>query len=437
MTKNQRRKINYVKISDLKPDPRNPRKHARAQIRAIAKSIEVFGFNAPILVDKHGNIVAGHGRFKAAKLLGLTEVPVICLDDLTDAEARAYMLADNRLTDRSSWDQQGLSVQLKELSVLALEFSIEATGFETPEIDLRIQSLDDKPEIDADDAFSFCDGPEVACLKDLWNLGDHKLVCGDAHDAESYAAGLGGELAAAVFTAPPNRLCFATHLSGLGADPKFAQACGEATASEYTQFLSASFAQVSAHVAPGALVYVGTQFFDMSGLQGAAKSAGLELLDGCVWVKTEGDAGPVYRSKHALISVFVNGSRLQINKTKLDRPGRNRSNVWTYAGTNLRSRKGGEDPLAVRTAAMPVSLVADAMRDCTKRGDLVLDPFVGSGTSILAAERSGRRCCGIELEPRCVDTAIARWERMTGKKATDANGKTFAEIAAERVASHG
>ena len=436
MKNGQSRVLKNVLLTELKVNARNPRRHTRAQIAAIAKSIKAFGFNAPILIDKYGNIIAGHGRFEAAILLGLTEVPVICLDDLSDAEARAYMLADNRLTDRSSWDQQALAVHLKELTELTLEFSIEATGFETPEINLRVQSLDDKPESDADDAFSFCAGPAVSCLDDLWNCGDHKLVCGDARDAECYAAGMGGELAAVVFTCPPNRLTFVAPEFGLGGDPKFAQACGETTASAYTQFLSASLALVSAHLAPGALVYMGVEFLDMSQLQGAAKSAGLELLDGCVWVKPRCGTGPVYRSKHALISVFVNGSRLQINKTKLDRPRGNRSSVWSYGRTPIRPRKRDEGLLALQTAAMPVSLVADAMRDSTKRGELVLDPFVGSGTSILAAERSGRRCCGIELEPRRVDTAITRWERMTGRKATHANGKTFAEIAAERVPDH-
>jgi len=187
----RKRILKYVSILELHVDPRNPRQHKRAQIEAIANSIKAFGFNAPILTDKYGNIVAGHGRYEAAKLLGLTEVPVVCLDDLTDPQARAFMIADNRLTDRSSWDDRTLAVNLKELSELALEFNIEATGFELPEIDLRIQSLEDTPDSDGVDEFAVNEGEPVSQPGDLWLLGDHRLICGDALDEATYNILLG------------------------------------------------------------------------------------------------------------------------------------------------------------------------------------------------------------------------------------------------------
>jgi len=438
MKKTHKRILKHMLLFELKVNPRNPRRHSAAQIEAIAKSIEAFGFNAPILIDRYGNIIAGHGRFEAGKLLGLGEVPVICLDDLSDAEARAYMLADNKLTDRSSWDDQALSVHLKELSELALEFSIEATGFELPEIDIRIQSLDEAHDADSADEFAVSAGPTVTRHLDLWHCEENRIFCGSACEAESHTAVMGGELATAIFTDPPYNLKIAGNVSGLGAvkHEEFVQASGEMSVGEFTTFLHANLALMSAHTVPGAIMYVCMDFRHMGELHDAANMANLSLLNLCVWVKTNGGMGSFYRSRHELVFVFANGTGPHINNIQLGRHGRNRTNVWNYAGSNIRPRKGGEDLLALHPTVKPVMLVADAMRDSTKRGDLVLDPFLGSGTSILAAQRVGRRCYGIELEPRFVDTAIARWERMTGKKATLANGQTFAQVAAERGAAH-
>jgi len=198
-----RRQLLFVAIGDLIPDHHNPRKHGRAQISAIARSIEAFGFNAPILVDKNNKIVAGHGRYEAAKLLGLDKVPIVSLSHLTENQARAYLLADNKLTDRSTWDDPKLAIHLKELSDLVLDFDIEAIGFEPPEIDLRIQSLDSALE-EADDQFELATGPVVSRTGDLWLLGSHRLYCGSALDATSYDALSNGEKAAAAITDPPS-----------------------------------------------------------------------------------------------------------------------------------------------------------------------------------------------------------------------------------------
>jgi ParB-like nuclease domain len=212
----QRGELAFLAITDLKPDPRNPRTHDRAQIRAIARSIEAFGFNAPILINKHKQIIAGHGRLEAAKLTGCEQVPVICLEHLTDAQARAYMLADNKLTDRSSWDDAALAANLKELSELALDFDIEAIGFELPEIDFRIQSLDTAEVADHTDEFSTAGGPAVSHIGDLWQLGNHRLYCGSALDLSTYDMLLGTEKAAAVFTDPPYNVKVDGHVCGSG-----------------------------------------------------------------------------------------------------------------------------------------------------------------------------------------------------------------------------
>jgi hypothetical protein len=281
-----RRQLLFVAIGDLIPDPHNPRKHGRAQIGAIAISIESFGFNAPILVDRNNKIVAGHGRYEAAQLLGIDKVPVILLDHLTPTQAKAYVLADNKLTDRSTWDEPKLAIQLKELSDLALDFDIEAIGFEPPEIDLRIQSLDSALE-EADDRFELASGPVVSRTGDLWLLGSHRLYCGSALDATSYDALSDGEKAAAAITDPPYNVKIDGHVSGKGktSHREFEMASGEMSEAEFTGFLLQTFQRFSAYCRGGALIYSFMDWRHMSEILAAGRAASLDLLNLCVWAK--------------------------------------------------------------------------------------------------------------------------------------------------------
>jgi DNA methylase/ParB-like nuclease domain len=427
-------RFGILAITELNPDPRNPRRHSRAQIRAIARSIDEFGFTAPILIDKDKQIIAGHGRYEAAKLNGLTQVPVIYLEHLTKAQARAYMLADNKLTDRSSWDDTMLALHLKELSELALDFAIEVTGFELPEIDFRIQSLD-RPEVaDTADEFNAAVGPAVTRIGDLWLLADHRLGCGSALEPTVYDTVLGTAKAAAMFTDSPFNVKIDGHVCGNGAirHREFAMASGEMTEEEFTRFLTDSLELASSHAAHGAVFYLCMDWRHVGEMLSAGRAAGCNLLNLCVWVKSNGGMGSFYRSRHELVFVFRNGKEAHLNNVQLGRFGRNRTNVWNYAGANSFARKGRENTLNLHPTAKPIALVADAILDSTKRNDIVLDPYLGSGTTILAAERTGRRGYGIEIDPLYVDTAIGRWERMTGHQARHVCGKTFADIKAER-----
>ena len=431
------RKLKYVPITELRPDPRNPRKHGRAQIQAIAKSIKAFGFNAPILIDKGGRVLAGHGRLEAAKLLELAQVPVISLENLTEAQARAYMLADNKLTDRSCWDDELLAVHLKELSEIALDFDVEASGFELPEIDFRIQTLDTPENADEADEFRVPDGPAVSRLGDVWHLGQHRLHCGSALDPAAYAILLGEAKAAAVFTDPPYNLKIDGHVSGLGErrHREFAMASGEMTEDEFTAFLTKTFEFAKNHTNPGALIYACIDWRHLGEMHAAGAASKFDMLNLCVWVKNNGGMGAFYRSKHELIFVFRNGSAPHRNNVQLGRFGRNRTNVWNYAGANSFPRKGQKSGLDLHPTVKPIALVADAILDSTAREEVVLDPYLGSGTTILAAERTGRRGYGIEIDPLYVDTAIRRWESMTGNQVHHASGPTFSDIASDRVAA--
>jgi hypothetical protein len=301
-----------VAISDLRPDPRNPRKHSREQIRAIARSIESFGFNAPVLVNKEGQIIAGHGRYEAAKVLGYPKIPVIRLDHLNEAQSRAYMLADNKLTDRSSWEDATLAVHLKELSELALEFEIEATGFEPPEIDFRIQSLEEADIGEKADEFQLASGPAVSAQGGLWFLGDHRVYCGSALDTNAYKNLFEGEdrRATAVFTDPPYNVAIDGHATGNGriTHREFPMASGEMSETEFTDFLKGSFTHIAARGIAGALIYVCMDWRHMMELHSAGQAAEWDLVNLCVWAKSNGGMGSLYRSRHELIFVFRNGN---------------------------------------------------------------------------------------------------------------------------------
>jgi DNA modification methylase len=430
--------VTYRPVDGLKLDPANPRRHSRMQIRQIANSIEAFGFNVPILIDRDGNVIAGHGRLLACRERGVTEVPTLCLDHLTPAQARAFMIADNRLAEIAAWDDQLLAEQLKELSLLGLDFNIEVTGFEMGEIDLRITSLEDVPDQGNDPADAVPEisaGPQVAKIGDAWVLGRHRVLCGNALDAVAFTMLMGEERAAMVFTDPPYNVPIDGHASGLGAihHRSFPMASGEMDRNEYTTFLGQAFRNLAAFSGDGALHFVCMDWRHIEELMAAGRGVYGELKNLCVWVKDNAGMGSLYRSQHELVFVFKQGRDAHRNNVQLGQFGRNRSNVWRYPGANSFARCGEEGNLsALHPTVKPVAMVADAILDCSARGDVVLDAFLGSGTTVMAAERTGRCCRGLELDPAYVDTIVRRWQALTGGRAHHAaSGRSFDDLARE------
>jgi DNA modification methylase len=430
--------VTYRPIAALKPDPRNPRSHGKRQIKQLARSIGAFGFNVPILVDRGLTIVAGHARLLAAQSLGQAEVPTIQLEHLSEAQAKAFAIADNRLCDLSKWDEDLLAGLLLELSEQDLSFDLEAIGFSMGEIDLMIEGLgvgEAAPE-SADTPPPA--GPAVCRTDDLYQCGNHMVRCGDARDSAAYAALMGDERAAMVFADPPYNVRIDGHVGGSGAirHREFAMASGEMSDDEYTAFLTAVFGNLAAHSTDGSLHYQFTDWRHHRHTQAAGSVAYAEQINLCVWAKDRPGMGSFYRSQHELVLVFKSSRGPHRNNIELGRFGRNRSNLWCYpAIAGMRHGEEG-DLLALHPTVKPVRLVADAIMDCTARGDIVLDPFLGSGTTLIAAERTGRRCFGMEIDPLYVDTAIRRWQAWTGEQAVHAaSGRTFDDLAAE--ADHG
>ena len=428
----------YRAHSELKLDPKNPRRHSPRQIRQIASSMETFGFVVPVLVDARHKIVAGHGRVLAARLLGWTEVPTICLDHLSEAQAKAFAIADNRLSENSIWDSRQLGQQLKELSELKIDFSLEVTGFDMGEIDLRIQDLDLDGEQGADSGDVLDDaptGPPVSRPGDLFLLGDrHKVGCGNALEQDAYTKLMGAELAAAAFSDPPYNLPIDGNVSGLGAirHKDFVMASGEMNQTQFVAFLVQALSLLARHSVDGALHFICMDWRHMFELLTAGKQVYTALKNLCVWTKNHTGLGTFYRSRHELIFVFKHGHASHRNNIQLGKYGRDRTNVWNYPSPRTPSEEG--NLLALHPTVKPVRLVADAILDCTARGDVVLDGFLGSGTTVIAAERTGRRCYGLEVDPRYIDTIIRRWQAYTGGHARNAaTGRYFNELEAERA----
>jgi DNA modification methylase len=427
----------YRPIKELRLDQKNPRLHTARQIRQIARSIEAFGFNVPVLIGADDKVIAGHGRVMACQQLGYTEVPTICLDHLSEAQARAFMIADNRLTENSVWDDRLLAEQLKELSILDLDFNLEATGFEIGEIDLRIESLSsagDQQEDPADLLAAIPAGPPVSRSGDLFILGKHRVFCGSALDQDSYTALMNGERAAMVFTDPPYNVAIEGNVSGLGAirHRDFGMACGEMDQAQFTAFLTQACSLLARHSADGSLHFLFMDWRHIGELLAACRSVYAELKNVCVWVKNHTGMGALYRSRHELIFVLKHGSAPHRNNVLLGKYGRDRTNVWNYPSPRTPSEEG--NLLALHPTVKPVRLVADAILDCTTRGEIVLDAFLGSGTTVIAAERVGRCCYGLELDSGYVDTIVRRWQAYTGDDARHASsGRPFKELEAERA----
>jgi DNA modification methylase len=427
--------------SALKPDPRNPRRHSDRQINQISRSITSFGFNVPVLIDQRNRIVAGHGRVQAAKKLGLDRVPVIRLEHLSAAQAQAFAIADNRLADVATWDDRLLGEIFSELAALDLDFSLEDTGFTMAEIDLRIEGLSEASGGAPDPADQILDDaghPAITRRGDVWHLGAHRLLCGNAVDAAAYEALLQGEQARAVFTDPPYNVPIQGYVSGKGAirHREFAMASGEMTEGQFTHFLTSVAHLLVQHSAAGSVHYICMDWRHQRSLLAAGYQAYAKLIGLCIWVKDNAGMGSFYRSKHELVYVFRNGTAPHRNNVQLGQFGRNRTNVWNYPGVTGFGRRGEEgNLLALHPTVKPVAMVADALLDCTARGELVLDPFLGSGTTLIAAQRVGRTCYAMEIDPLYVDTAIRRWQRYTGELAIHAaTGRRFDDVAASRVA---
>ena len=420
-------KVELRALKTLKPVRRMVRKHSDVQVNQIASAIAQFGFINPIIIDADARIVVGTGRAMAAKQLGMEDVPVIEINHLTEAELRTYALADNKVAMNAGFDPEMLRLEFEELHALDLPFDLAITGFSTTEIDLMtaIDPLEDRLEhVPTLDRRVHC-GIEPG---DLWIMGKHRLLCGDSQVAENYARLMNGELARMVFSDPPYNVKIDGHVGGLGSirHDEFAMASGEMSSSEFTGFLETVFVNSAAVSMDGAIHYQCMDWGHVEEMMAAGRSAYSGLKNICVWAKDNGGMGSFYRSQHELVFVWKVGTAPHLNTIELGKNGRYRTNVWNYRGA---TKTGANAELAMHPTVKPVPMIMDAIKDTSKQGEMVLDPFGGSGSTLIAAHKSKRCARLIELEPKYCEVTIRRWEKLTRQKAVlDETGETFEEV---------
>lgn len=393
-------------LASITPYGRNPRAHSKKQVAAIAASIASFGFTNPILIDETGEIIAGHGRYLAAKELARVVVPTIRLAGLTFAQKAALRIADNKLALSSTWS---IDLLVEELATLTVgDIDIELTGFDTIEIDRLLT-----PTTDINFLEETIPNPPrepISKLGDVWELGLHRVVVGDAREPDVFGLALGSELADLVITDPPYNVKIAANVSGKGQTKhgNFAMASGEMSPSEFAHFLSTVLTHARNTSKNGSLHYVFTDWRAIGLLDQVGKELYSALLNIAVWVKSNAGMGSFYRSQHEMVAVFKNGTKPHVNNIQLGRMGRHRSNVWQYPGTSGFSKTRNKD-LTDHPTVKPVGLLIDAIRDASGPGDLILDPFGGSGSTLLAAHIAGRRATLIEIDPAYVDVILRRF----------------------------
>ncbi|MDD3012278.1 MAG: site-specific DNA-methyltransferase [Candidatus Gastranaerophilales bacterium] len=413
----------YKNPNELKPNPKNARTHCKKQVHQMKKSINILGFNNPVLIDSDDVIIAGHGRVLAAIELGLENIPTICLTHMTPEQVRAYIIADNRLAEQAGWDKEILKIELDFLMNLDAGFGFDATitGFDIPDIDLIINSEaieDAKKEKDdpVDDLPEESEVEKRVSLDDLWQLDNHKLFCGDALKKESFKTLMGQELAKIAFVDMPYNVKIQGNVTKQKHHKEFAYASGEMNNTQFTNFMKTAMTLLAAYSVDGSIHFHCMDWRHMQEILEAGLSAYSSIINLAIWDKITAGMGSYLRSQHELIYIFKNGTAPHINNIELGIYGRYRTNVWKYRGMHA-SNPEAIELLKLHPTVKPVAMIMDAILDVSKPGDIVLDSFAGSGSTLLAAERTKRKARVIELEPKYADVILYRWEKLTGKKA--------------------
>lgn len=421
--------IKYLSPNLIQENHYKSRQHSENKIKRLAKFMSVSRLICPLLLDKNNVIIAGHARLKAATLIGLQSVPVIQIEHLNQAMIRAFALADNQFCLNAGWDKKALKEEMVFLSSIVIDYGLELTdiGFDTPEIDIVIGDNEDGLEDMIHPDFS---KKSISQLGDKWILGSHRLICGNSLDLENFKKVMGEDKASMVFTDPPYNVPINGHVcvNGSRKHKEFAMASGEMKPNEFIKFLSQIFELMKQFSQNGSIHFVCMDWRHILEIQSASINAGLETKNLCVWVKDNGGMGSLYRSKHELIFVYKSGASPHVNNVELGKHGRYRTNVWEYPGANsLKAER--IDELSMHPTVKPVKMICDAIKDCSKIYSIILDPFGGSGSTLIAAEKTNRKARIIEIEPHYCDVIIRRWQNLTGKDATlEQSGCSFNSI---------
>lgn len=421
--------VETVALSRLSPWPNHARRHPPDKLRGLIRSIQSVNLVCPIIIDENDTVLSGHLRLEAFRKLDLPTIPSIRIRHLSHEQKAAFVIAANRFSERGDWDKGTLAAELEMLASFDVDIDLTTTGFEVGEIDIIIGN---EPDAVTEPPVPPPANEAVSKPGDLWILGEHRLLCGDCLQPESWQRLMQGDRARLCVTDPPYNVPIAGHVSSSG-HREFAMASGEMSPAEFTDFLSRAMQQAVDHSVDGSLHLIAMDHRHLRELYAACDPLYSEQLNLIVWTKTNAGMGSLYRSRHELFALFKIGTRSHINNICLGKHGRSRSNVWTYPGANT-FRKGRRKDLDDHPTVKPLALVADAILDLSNPGDVVIDGFGGSGTLLLAAGHTRRRARVMEIDPLYVDVAIRRWEAFTGRQATlEGTDTTFRQVSAERT----
>jgi DNA modification methylase len=428
-------KIENVSLDKIMPYASNAKKHPESQIQQIIGSIMQFGMNNPLLIDQDGEIIAGHGRYLAARALKLDDIPVIRLSHLSEEQKRAYRIADNKISENGGgWDEELLKLDIEELQIMMEELDITDTGFSTIEIDTMFSEKPEKNKTDEKlNSVPFIPDDEIVSKTgDLWLLGRHRLLCGSSLEESNFVRLMDGKQADIIVADPPYNLSARTiGSSGKTKHDSFKMGGGEMSMQEFTKFLHDNFTLCSRFAVPTALSYQWMDWRHCKEILSAGENAFGELVNICVWSKPIGALGKMYRSRHEFCFVFSNGDKKYIDNVALGKHGRYRTNVWEYGAVGAFGKH--KNDLIYHPTVKPYEMIKDILLDASPRGGIVLDGFMSSGTTIIAAEKSKRICYGMELSPKYIDTAIRRFQDLFGIDAIrESDGKTYSELLTEK-----
>jgi DNA modification methylase len=423
--------ISWVAPSSLTLYNRRARRHLKKKLTKLRRAIAEFGWTEPLIIDEIGMVRCGAARLTVAIEDGIDLVPVVRIEHMTEAQKRAYILASNRLAEEAHWDPALVREEFSGL--IELGYDVELTAFDTVEIDMALSfdegaaSEDDSVEL-PDEAAKLVSRPG-----DLWHIAEQRALCGDARDRSAFERLMGDDRAQLVFTDPPYGCAIAGNVSGLGRvrHDDFLMGAGEQSLPEFAQtLLRPAFRNTAAYAQTAAIAFICTDWRALPHMQDAAQGLFAELKNLIVFAKTNAGMGTFYRSAHELILAYKVSAGKHINNFGLGER-RHRSNLWTYAGANT-FRKGRLVDLAEHSTVKPKRLVADALLDCSKPGGIVLDPFLGSGTTLVACAMTGRIGRGIEIDPKYMDVILRRVAEATGREPLLDGVRPFSEVKAER-----
>ena len=430
-------KCEQVSLADLKPAARRIRAHSADKLARLERSLLKGGLISPVIINEAGVIVDGHARIAVAQRLGWAEISAIRVKHLSDEDLRLYAIAANRMPADATIDLDALRLELEEIELSLPRIDLTLSGYSMPEVDsmrgtFRAAQLTDL----VDDVPALPNaGSAVSVVGDMWKLKDHFLLCGDSTDPMVLARLMGGDCADQINTDPPYNVVIDGHVSGMGKvrHREFAMACGEMSKPQFRDFLTLALTASAAHLADGGLAYVFMDHAHLGELLEAGDQVFTERKAICVWDKGTGGMGSLYRNAHELVTVFKKGTAKHVNNVQLGKHGRNRTTIWRYPGI-VKQGKGRAKALSLHPTVKPVAMIADAILDSSPRAGIILDPFGGSGTTLIAAEVTSRRARLIELDPLYVDTIIERFEILSGAEAIHAEtGMSFARTRQERA----